>query len=268
MSFKDLKTHERRLIIITIFVLILLTTIDSIGYFFKKHQLSVVISKINEKNELLEKRTEDYNKIKKDLLNKIILINNLKQQNGNSIILKTDIKLYILKYFQKIPKSVATTIAENVVKYSNEENVSPEIVMGIIEVESRFNPSAKGPRTKSKEHARGLMQVMPEWVPKMGLKNFYDLYDIDHNINSGIKIFKIHMQENDNDVSKGLYYYVNRDKAYVNNVYKAMGKFVTFRSNIQQEKPIKKVEKPKVIKKEIKKIVKEKPKVIKNKLKI
>ena len=76
---------------------------------------------------------------------------------------------------------------------------------------------------------------MPEWVPKFGLKRVSDLHDIDTGIESGIKVLKIHIDENKGSISKGLYYYVGKDKTYAGKVYESMGKFVAFRSTVDDD---------------------------------
>lgn len=163
-----------------------------------------------------------------DLQNKIL------SMRGKDDVLKSDIKLYIKTTHPKVPSVVANEIATHAVDLGRKHQVSPELIIGIIKVESAFNPMAVGPKTKY-GHARGLMQVMPEWAPKLGLKNQYEFHEIDKGIESGIKVFKIHLDEGEGDISTGLYYYVNRDKEYVGNVYAAMGKFVAFRSTINND---------------------------------
>lgn len=150
-------------------------------------------------------------------------------------VLKTDIELYIQTTHPKVPSIVAKAIAINAVDIGRKYKISPELIVGIIKVESSFNPMAVGPKTKY-GHARGLMQVMPEWVKKLGLKSQYDFHEIDKGIESGVKVFVIHLKEGKGDISTGLYYYVNKDTDYVKNVYAAMGKFVAFRSTINNEK--------------------------------
>ncbi len=149
-------------------------------------------------------------------------------------LLKRDIEIYIKTTFPKVPKIVAKTTAYYIVDLSKDYNVSPELVLGIIKVESSFNPMAIGPKTKY-GFARGLMQVMPAWCKKFNIPSKHDLHDIDVGIEVGIKVFLIHVKEGKGDISTGLYYYVNKDKAYVKNVYAAMGKFVAFRSTIDEE---------------------------------
>jgi soluble lytic murein transglycosylase-like protein len=156
---------------------------------------------------------------------------------NNTDLLKRDIELYIKHKYKKVPRTVAKEIAAQTIELCQTEDISPELVMGIMQIESQYNPSAVGPKTKY-GHARGLMQVMPEWAPKFNLTSKYDLHDIDTNIRCGIKVFKIHMEEGGGKISEGLYLYVNKDKAYVDNVYKAMGQFVAFRSTVDDKKAV------------------------------
>ena len=146
-------------------------------------------------------------------------------------LLRLDIFSYIDKKFQLVPRTVAADIALQIVGQSKQTNMSPELIIGIIQVESSFNPMAI-----SSKNARGLMQVMPEWVKKFNLKKVSDLHDIDTNIQSGIKVLKIHIEEANGNISKGLYRYVGKSNSYAGKVYEAMGEFVAFRSNIDNEK--------------------------------
>ena len=175
-------------------------------------------------HDLIKVKTAELEKVKKQ-------ISGIKDKDG---FLKRDIKLYIKTTHPQVPIIVADSIAKNVVELSKEYKISPELIIGIIKVESSFNPMAVGAKTKY-GHARGLMQVMPEWAKKLGLKSQYDFHNIDMGIESGIKVFLIHLEEGKGDISTGLYYYVNKDKAYVGKVYAAMGKFVAFRSTINED---------------------------------
>ncbi len=187
--------------------------------------------KINSLEALLLKAGFDLKEIQDELTTSKDRIAGIKDKDG---LLKRDIGLYIQASYRKIPRTVAIAIAENVVDISKKEGISPELVIGIIEIESSFNPSALGIKTKY-GHARGLMQVMPEWAPKLGIKSKFDLHDIDTNITAGIKVFKIHLEEGKGNISKGLYLYVNKSSEYVGKVYTAMGKFVSFRSTVDDD---------------------------------
>jgi len=138
---------------------------------------------------------------------------------------REDIYMYIKTRYTRIPKEVASSIADNIMLFSKQYKTSPELLVGMIEVESRFNPMAV-----SSVDARGLMQVMPEWVPKFNIENVNDLHDIDVGIESGIKVFNIHLGEAKGDVSKALYLYVGKNSEYAKEVYSFVGRFVTYRA--------------------------------------
>ena len=160
---------------------------------------------------------------------------------NNDDLLRRDIELYITHNYNKISKTVAKTIALNIVKEANKQETSPELVVGIMQVESVFNPMNIGKKTKY-GRARGLMQVMPEWVEKFGIKSIHDLHDIDTNIKSGIRVFNIHLKEANGNIDKGLYLYVNKDKSYINKVHTAVGRFVSFRSTVDDDEKSEEVE--------------------------
>ena len=181
-------------------------------------------SDLQESQSSLTFKTQELEKLKKRL-------GQIKDKND---LMKRDIQLYIDTTHPKVPDVVAREIANQVVDLSRKYKISPELVVGIIKVESAFNPMAVGPKTKY-GHARGLMQVMPEWAKKFDLEGQYEFHNIDVAIESGIKVFLIHLEEGKGDISTGLYYYVNRDKKYVGDVYAAMGKFVAYRSTIDED---------------------------------
>lgn len=193
-----------------------------LGWSFLKQ--SVEFKSLTQENTPLNKKPSD---------DELLLAENAEDEDikDNDDLLKRDVFLYIDKKFQMIPKIVALDIAEQILKYSKIENVSPILIVGIIEVESGFNPMAI-----SSKNARGLMQVMPVWAKKFGLKKVSDLHDIDTGIKCGIKVLKIHIDEQKGDISRGLYYYVGKNKDYSGKVYQAMGKFVAFRSTIDNDK--------------------------------
>jgi hypothetical protein len=225
----------------------------SIGLGFGTGQ-SINVVKKNKENVKLTKQLVS---VKSELTKSKARIEGIKGQDD---LFTRDIELYVRGRYRKVPKVVAQKIASTVVDLSKKEEMSPELIMGIIQVESQFNPMAVGPKTKY-GNARGLMQVMPAWAKKFELSSIYDLHDVDINIISGIKIFKFHLEEAKGSISKGLFFYVNQDKSYVDKVYNAMGRFVSFRSTIddnekneESEQVNEEVKKVEPVKEEVKKV--------------
>lgn len=79
---------------------------------------------------------------------------------------------------------------EEIIKYSNESHIDPHLVMGIIWVESKFEPGAL-----SSKDAKGLMQILPDtgaWIAKqIGMEDYREenLYDPKTNIMLGCWYF-------------------------------------------------------------------------------
>ena len=173
-------------------------------------------------------------KISSNALAEVVTMKERMQNIKNSDdLMMRDIELYILNRYRRVPKIVAHTLAVSIVAACKAEDVSPEVVVGIAEIESQFNPMARN----EKSGAIGTMQVMPEWWKKLGLKSVYSLYDIPINITSGVKILKIHINEDaKGNLEKGLYFYVGKDSTYAARVFQAAGKFAIFRSTVDDEK--------------------------------
>lgn len=161
--------------------------------------------------------------LKSDKEKLILEIENIQRSHKEES--KAVIEEYIQQRNRHTPKRVAEEIAKCVLQVSSEKKIAAPLILGIMEVESEFNPYAK-----SKAGARGLMQVMPEWVGKLPthIETQYDLHDIGTGINAGVDVFKIHLDENDGDVTKGLYHYVNKDSAYASKVYQAIGRYLAY----------------------------------------
>lgn len=219
----------------TIFIMFLANILFICLYVNTIQHNSTLSGELLKKTSFLNSVTKKNKQLNIDLIKTKEELENLKSRitgiKDNDDLLKRDIEMYIQQKYQKVPKSVAKTTSELIVDQSKKEEIAPELIVGIIQVESQFNPMAVGPKTKY-GHARGLMQVMPEWAKKFNLKSMYDLHDIDVNIICGIKVFKIHLKEGKGNISEGLYLYVNKDRSYVDKVYNAMGKFVSFRSTV------------------------------------
>lgn len=89
----------------------------------------------------------------------------------------------VLKLQPKLEPVVVKAISEAVSKYSVKFALPPELVLAVINRESRFKVLVT-----SHKNAVGLMQVIPKWhadkIKKLGLKR-NEVYHIDHNIHLG-----------------------------------------------------------------------------------
>lgn len=209
------------LICVVIYLISIVATYGIYKQINKKHNLEM----LDYEKVLVEKNIENEN-----LKTQLKKLENIKT---NDDFMLRDIELYIQSRFRRVPKIVAKALAESIVKVSKEEEVSPELIVGIIQIESQFNPMARN----EKSGAIGAMQIMPEWSKKLGLESVYDLYDIPINIHSGVKVLKIHIEQDaKGDIAKGLYFYVGKDSSYSGRVFQAAGKFAIFRSTISSSK--------------------------------
>lgn len=80
----------------------------------------------------------------------------------------------------------AQTLARWVYIYSQRYDLSPELILSVIAVESQFDHFAI-----SNTGARGLMQVMPFWKKKLGSKDD-NLFEIETNIRYGCAILRMY----------------------------------------------------------------------------
>jgi hypothetical protein len=87
-------------------------------------------------------------------------------------------------------------------RYEHEAHVAlrlpPELVLAVMEVESRFNRYAV-----SRSGAVGLMQVMPFWPERLGVENRL-FGSIDFNIRVGCEILAYYMRAERNDYRRAL----------------------------------------------------------------
>lgn len=81
---------------------------------------------------------------------------------------------------------------------AGESKVPPGLVMAVMQVESDFNRWAV-----SSAGAVGLMQVMPYWPERLGMKG-YELVHVAPNIRMGCAILRFYLQHTHNDVRLAL----------------------------------------------------------------
>ena len=130
---------------------------------------------------------------------------------------------YIKKCNYNLARIITDKIAYEVVSQCKKEHISIEIILGIIQTESNFNPMAVSPKK-----ARGLMQVLDKQYEGNNIDKA-KLHDIAYNIEYGIKILKTKLKISKGNMSKALYYYVGRDKTYSGKVYKNISNFFNYK---------------------------------------
>ena len=143
---------------------------------------------------------------------------------------KKDVKNYILTYYKKSPPQIAEQIADSLFKSSVKYDVPIVAALGVMEVESHFNPYVV-----SSKYARGLMQVMYKiWKKELNLTSKYELHDIARGTDAGVQVLRKYLDKEKNNMDKALRRYnglgKGGDPKYVKKVYAAMGKFNIFRS--------------------------------------
>jgi soluble lytic murein transglycosylase-like protein len=112
-----------------------------------------------------------------------------------------------------------------------ENKVDPALLAAMVEVESKFNPTAV-----SKTGAMGLMQLMPPTARELGVKN---PFSPEESLKGGARYIKQLLDDYNGDVNKALAAYnygpgnLKRSnilpletRAYVNNVLKARTKYL------------------------------------------
>ncbi|MBD3609809.1 MAG: lytic transglycosylase domain-containing protein [Gammaproteobacteria bacterium] len=101
---------------------------------------------------------------------------------------------------------------------ARKQNLPPELVLAIIEVESGFNRYAI-----SKAGAQGLMQVMPFWLKEIGRPKD-NLFNIKTNLRMGCSILKFYLDKEKGELAKALARYNGSRGSYryPNKVIKAL----------------------------------------------
>ena len=137
-----------------------------------------------------------------------------------------NIQEYIKKNYTTVPAEVAAVIAVNISKLCVEYNINQSLIVGLMEVESAFNPFAI-----SKVGARGLLQVRPSvWEKELGIKSRSEFHDIETGIDSGIRVLLIYLNRSSNNVTEALQGYNGAANCirFSDKVYAAMVKFDKF----------------------------------------
>lgn len=89
-------------------------------------------------------------------------------------------------------------LLKNIHYEAKRAGLDPGLVMAIVDVESNFNQFAI-----SKVGARGLMQIMPFWLKKIGRPSD-SLFDMKTNLRFGCTIFKYYLQREHGNITAAL----------------------------------------------------------------
>ena len=110
-------------------------------------------------------------------------------------------------------------LLKNIHYEAKRAELHPELVLAIIDVESRFDRFAI-----SRAGAMGLMQIMPFWLKEIGRPGD-NLFDIRTNLRMGCTILKYYLQKEKGDLTRALARYNGSlgSFRYTNKIYHALG---------------------------------------------
>ncbi len=110
------------------------------------------------------------------------------------------------------------TLLRGIHREASRANLVPELVLAVIEIESRFDHFAI-----STAGAQGLMQVMPFWLKEIGRPDD-NLVNINTNLRMGCTILRYYMDMEKNDLHKALARYNGSagSRKYSNKVLEAL----------------------------------------------
>lgn len=133
-------------------------------------------------------------------------------------------------FSQRFP--MFSEILNSVYDKSAEYGFEPDLVLGVIKVESNFNPKAV-----SYAGAYGLMQVnLAVWRSELGIQD-HRIFDVDYNIDLGLKILKHYYIESAGNLRRALHLYNNgylyNNTAYAGQVHSAAQDISNHRVRIQ-----------------------------------
>lgn len=169
--------------------------------------LTSLLSSISEKNK--QAKTEEEKLSLDDIFS---TYNNLLIDSGS-----TNTDNYVSDDISNL--TVDERIENAVQMYSDEYDVDSNLVKAIIKTESNFDPNVE-----SSAGAKGLMQLMPENCENLGVS---DPFNIEQNIEGGVKQIKEYLDRYDGDIEMALMAYnggptrmMNRGVNSIDDIYK------------------------------------------------
>ncbi len=114
-----------------------------------------------------------------------------------------DAQVWLLDMSRRLEKFIKDpaariTLLKQVHYEARRVDIEPELVLAVIEVESRFDEFAI-----SVAGARGLMQVMPFWLDEIGISD-HNLFKIRTNLRMGCTILRYYIDMEPNDLGRAL----------------------------------------------------------------
>lgn len=139
------------------------------------------------------------------------------------------IKYKVTAFSRRFP--VFSHVLDTVYEKSFQYGFRPEMILGIVKVESDYDPSAV-----SSLGAYGLMQVnLPVWRNTLNIDE-QRIFDIEYNVDLGLKILKHYYNETGGDIKQALHLYNNGYKynntSYIGKVDSAMLSLSPTRSSL------------------------------------
>ncbi len=157
---------------------------------------------------------------------------------------------YVSKSGQRMYPRLSREIVAAAVKYSEKYDLSPILVLAVVETESQFYPFAL-----SKQNAKGLMQINPEanlqlLMQEGIIKEPSDIFDPDRNIEAGCFLLRRFINET-LDFNTALDKYLGAESVtYKADIHQVMGKILLLgiteeinQTSAHKIQPIAKVEK-------------------------
>lgn len=181
--------------------------------------LTGLIIGLVEFNRNYEKKKDNLNILAGELfrLEQKIDLNNQKIKNYDFMEFK--VNAFATRY------SLFSQVLDSVYHRSRKYGFEPELILGIVQVESDFDPTAV-----SYKGAYGLMQVnLPVWRNALNIDENH-IFDVDYNIDLGLRILKMYFDESKGNMKLALHLY-NNGYSYNNTEYadKVQDAFLAFK---------------------------------------
>ena len=142
-----------------------------------------------------------------------------------------DLERYIKTRYPGVAPEIAEVIASKADTLCAEADLPFTLVVGLMEVESRFNPFAK-----SSVGARGLLQVMPLWLKQLKLTDVRQLHGIEEGIRGGLFVLTHYIKTNKGNITKALQNYNGtKGNDFHESVYEKAGRFSIFCETLRNE---------------------------------